>query len=795
MHEKLGVSLRVFARHPAFSAAVVLSLAIGISSAAGTFAIVESAHYGALPFANAPRLEHVYLGRRSHPDERRWEVPTSVMRALESPDSPIEALAAYQMTPIRVRHDDRSASTWGHLVTDNLPAVLGARAALGRLFDSAQVSNAPVVVLSYDFWQSEFAGDSAVVGKSIEVNGQFRVVVGVVSRATWFPEQSVLWESGFRPTASGARQAGLLALIHAGVPPEAARPRIRSLGAAVLSGETRASRDLVLDSTPLREYLLSGRMTQVLLIMSVIAMLVGLIAAVNYAALILARGIRRRAEIGVRAALGASVPRLAQHIVGESLLLCAMGGTLGAVLAPLVVNRLRAAFGFALPAWLDITLGWRTVVASIILAIVVGVVFGLGPALDVARPALTGFLRGAGNTVSDGAGLARLRSRLVAIQVALATGVLVALGAVLGRSLALTQPSPGFDASAIVRGSVLDSGSMKGAAPAERMNRVFAAARQAPGVAGAAFRELEYLKPSAIAVEADHGPVEADGAGFVWINRVGSGFFDVMRPRLLAGRFPTEDELVRGEPVVVVSRIVASDMYDDRAVGRRFWLNGIGGTALEVIGVVDDVREHGYQADAPYVVFVPLAAGSFGGVASRREIWIRYGTYVPTALTALRPRLSAGQLGGVEVAELEPMIARIQRELASFRRVAAIVLGIFAVAMLLAALGIYGLVAYTAEMRSREFAIREALGATRLHIAARVLRGAVAQSLAGVLAGAVIATLIVEQLNGYQLRITAAAGTSAIALGVVVVTVMIASFGPIISAWRRDLSATLRVNG
>lgn len=786
-------SLRVLARHPWYSASVIFSLAIGISAAAGTFAVVESAGFGRLPFANGDRIEHLYLGRLSRPGDRIWDVPAAVSTAIQAPDSPVEALAAYQLSTFRIRYGDRSTTATGHTVTDGFAQVLGARPELGRLFGPTDVA---AVVLSYDFWQSEFAGDPGVIGKPIQVNGQSRTIVGVVSRATGFPEQSALWQSGLNPNSAAGDRVSILALLRSGTSPDAARARIATIGTAAARESDSRNRGTFIASVPLRDYLTAGRLTNVLLILTVISLLVGVIAAVNFAALMLARGIRRRAEIGVRAALGASVSRLVRELVAESLLMCAVGGALGALLAPLVVGALRAASGDAFPGWMEIAVGWRTIAASVLTAVAIGIIFGLGPAMDIARPALTEFLRGASGTVSDGAGLARLRSRLVAIQVALATGVLVALGALLGESLTLSRPEPGFNPNPIVTGTIVDSGSTKGSAVAERMARVTGAARVTPGVVAAAMRELNYVKPQMVEAGSDRGTVEGEGNGFVWVNRVGNGFFSVLRPRVLAGRLPNDDELARQIPVAVITRTLAQELFDGSAIGRRLWPTSRSGPAYTVVGVIEDIRERGFQADAPKNIYLPIGSRLDGaGVAAGREVWVRYDPYVPTAVATLRGRLSAGQLGGVEVARLESMSVRMNREAAGFRRFAAIVLTIFGVALALAALGIYGLVAYTAEMRARELAIREAIGATRLHIAARVLRGALIQAVIGTAAGAVIATLIVEQLNSYQLKLNAAAGTTAVAFVLVGVAVLAASIGPVAAAWRRDLSATLRVSG
>ncbi len=783
---------RVIAQHPGFAAAVVLSLAIGISCAAGVFAIVESARYGPLPFANGERIEHLYSWSRTRPGERYWGLSPAVAAALAGTNSPVAEVASVRLYTLQVRHDDRTSRPWAAHVTNNFASMLGARAALGRLFDASDAGT-PAVVLSYDYWRSEFASDTSVIGRVIYVLGVPRVVIGVATKGARFAEAQ-LWLSGLVPSA-GQGELIVLAALRPGVPREEARPIIAALGTAAARDGTRRTATMQIASTELREFMLGGSLKSVVLLLTIIAVFVGLLAAVNFAALMLARGIRRRGEIGVRAALGASVSQLARHIIGECVLLCLLGGALGANFAPAVISVLGTGLANALPQWLHIVVGWRTIGASVLLALGIGIVFGLGPAFDIARPALASFLRSASGTTSDAGRLAHTRSRLVAIQVALATGVLIALGSIVGRALLPGKADPGFDYAPVVRGYLRDSDNpSRRLTLGRKMENVLFEARQTPGVAAAGYREEQYLKPNAVSgVETT---AEDAGLSKVWIQRVGDQFFDVIKPRVVAGRLATDDEIKRGEPVAVITKSLASDLYDGVAVGKSLGFNGRGSRGFTVVGVIDDVHDHPYSVENEGSVFISRASTLLegAGMASGVEIWIRTTTPGPGALRTLRSHLTVARLSGLEVAELDALSNVLRRELESFREVARVFVAIFAVALLLAAFGIYGLAAYTAEMRSREFAIREALGATRAHIAGRVLRGAFVQAAIGLTAGAMLSTLIIEHLNDYQLKLSAAFAASVAAIVVVGLMVLIASIGPVSSAWRRDLSATLRAN-
>ncbi|HUQ79516.1 MAG TPA: ABC transporter permease [Gemmatimonadaceae bacterium] len=782
---------RIIAQHRFFSACVIVSLGVGISSASGVIAIVDSMRYGPLPFRNADQVEHLFGESRLRIGVRNSDVPAIVFRALQAPGTPVEDVAAYAVQSFEVRDREHVFNAWGSRTTANFPQVLGARTALGRAFDSTDAAGMPAVMLSHRYWRSELGSDEGVVGRTIDLDGVAHRIVGVATREWDFPEGVTLWASSLdtRDLETRGRRLMVLAKLKEGADARRARQQIIGIANNAMASLPRRRPNERLSSTSFRGFS-ELRLAGVVFILTIISVFVGFLTAVNFAALVLARGIRRRGEVGVRAALGASVWRLARHIVAESLVLCALGGLVAALLGPSVVAFVRSGFAEMLPVWLTITTSWRSVAASAVLAMLLGMVFALGPALDIARPALAGFLRAASSTVADGAGLARTRSWVVGIQVALATGVLISLGAVMGRSLLSRTPRAGFDYQPLIVSYVSDSG--RAADVAGRLNGLLSTTKETPGVGSAAYLDDRYLDPTTVVAAVGTSLTTAEEAGLdsPWLGRAGEEFFNVMRPRVAQGRLFTRDEESLGAPVAVVSRVVAHVLFDDAAIGKQIRVDD---KPLTIVGVIEDIRLSGYQPDPTAAVFVPMPTRGVDIVGvSTRQMWVRVSGSIGLTARMVQSRGSAIGAGRLRIRAPHSMAASMAEELAGYRSVARLTLAIFGVALALAAIGIYGLVAHTAEMRSRELAIREALGATRIQVATLLLRGALLQALVGAAAGAMIAIIVVDYLSGSRFKLTTTGVASIVAIGVVVLTVLVSSIGPLRTTWRRGLSQTLR---
>ena len=682
----------------------------------------------------------------------------------------------------------------GARVSPNFATVIGSRMLLGRAFGAADIG-VPSAILSYDFWTSKLGSDSSIVGRTIELNDTPTVVTGVAAREWQIPDRVALWTTDASLDDPGVKRRDLETVVlleHPAIDRDRATISTRATAAYYAAKAWRGSirPELTMGSMTLRESL-SGWLSGVVLILTIIAVFIGLLSAVNFAALVLARGIRRRGEIGVRAALGASVGQLSREIVGECLVLCAASGALAAFLAPSFLDIVRGSFGQFLPAWFHIAMSWRSIAGSVVLAVAIGTIFGFGPAFDIARPALVGFLRAASATSSDGGGLARTRSRLVAIQVALATAVLVSLGAVLGKSLLLTRPDSGFAHESVAVGYVLDSANSLSLAKGAQ---VLDGARQTPTVAAAALVGYRYVSSMEVVVDGEmlyDVPFRS-----VSVNRTSTDFFTVTRPRLLTGRLPTLEEETRGAPVIVVTRALVEDLFSGRsAVGRRLRIPSYPNQPLTIVGVIEQIRLHPFGGSDMPTIYVPAAVrgAPSADVPQMTELWVRSSGSITETTRALMLRAMQRKFGFGRLVELESVTASLDRDYRTFRGLLRFVAGVFFIALGLAALGIYGLVAYTAEMRARELAIREAVGASRVHVSGLVLKAAVIQGAIGVAVGAVLATGIIGWLNHFDLKLQAIAGATAASMLIVGATILVSSIGPLYATWKRDLAQMLRV--
>ncbi len=269
-----------------------------------------------------------------------------------------------------------------------------------------------------------------------------------------------------------------------------------------------------------------------------------------------------------------------------------------------------------------------------------------------------------------------------------------------------------------------------------------------------------------------------------------------MRPQLNAGRLTTRDEATSGAPVVVVTRDIADHLFAGQsAVGRRLRIPTHPDQPLTIIGVVEQFNVHPYMGSETPTVFVSPAVR--GGRAStsrdRTELWLRSSGNPDATARAVQLLAAQHRFGRVQLVETRSVVASLDHDYLTFRGLVRFVMGVFGIALGLAALGIYGLVAYTAEMRARELAIREAIGASRMNVAVLVLRGAIIQGASGVAAGALLATLTIGYLNSFALRLHAIAGATTLSIVLVATTILLSSFGPLRSIWKRNLSAVLRV--
>ncbi|HEU4631989.1 MAG TPA: ABC transporter permease [Gemmatimonadaceae bacterium] len=728
-------ALRVLRRSPGFTLVAALSIALGVAANAAVFSVVNALLLRPIPGTTAPRLVRVYVNHHSPFDWRDLDWFRSRARSFEA--------IVGERTAAMVMQVDGGATERVRVgfVTSGFFDALGTRMTLGHRLGAGTGDDRdapPAVVLSHRLWERRFGADPAIVGRTIRLAGHPVTVVGVAgpyftsSVVGWIPD---LWAPvGLTPLLGDAALEDVNSLyttarLRPGVTRDAAEAELRVLTARLAQTDTAryARFGVRLDHVRGVNAELRAPVAAAAGFLMVLVALVLLIACANVANLLLGRAAARRTEIGVRLAIGAGRWRLVRQLLTESLVLAVVGGALGFA-GSLLVTRLLAA---AVPAEAQLEASFfapdgRVLLFTGALTLATALLFGLVPALRASSPRLAPLLR---RDVPSGG---RQRSRLVAAQAALCV-VLLAVASLFVRSLASVRGlDPGFRADGVI--DVPVDASLAGvddAAQRQLFTQLVERAAALPGVRSATLAAIVPLSGSNMETRVlPEGMTVASrfDAPRTYFNVVGPGYFETLALPLRAGRGFLATDGPDAPRVAVVSETAARRWWPgERAVGKRFRWGGVDGAEVTVVGVARDANHKMPGEDPLPFVYLPHAQEFRGEMvlqlraaspppALRDAIWATLRELVPTLppppVRAMREDMAITQLP-----------VRLGAELA----------GAFGlVALLLAAVGIYGVTAYSVERRTREIGIRSALGATRQ----RVVRMVVMESLRTVLGGA-----------------------------------------------------------
>jgi predicted permease len=754
----LGTATRAFRRTPGFAAAAILTLAIGTGATAAVFTLVNAVLLRPLPFADPERVGIVWsLGPSG---DRTWlSVPE-----LEELQREVPALgAAAGLTDLRptLIQDGRGHEVQALAVSHGFFAMLGVIPSRGRGFNAGDEREgaAPVVILSDDVWRSRFGADASMIGRRIRLNDRDYEVIGVLPSAfsllpasTVMPDDVDVWlplEPHLPARDRTIRFLHVLARLHPDVTFAQAGEQLRSYGTRVTGSFGAAYRGGAWQFTvvPFADDVLKSARTSLSLIFGLVV-LVLVIACANVANLLLARGEARRADLSVRAALGAGPARLAGELLAEALVLAVAGNVLGLLLAAIAPPLLRAWDASALPRLEDARVDLRVVAFMGLVILSCTAVVAFAPLAERARlrslnAALAG--RSGGRTRRS----ARAGSMLVVIQTALATTVLITTFFLMATLVQLQRADLGFATERLLTARIgLGPQSAASADPPQFFDAAIAAVERLSGVVNAAAITQLPLSGSMLGSSflLEPGPdsrrIEADLRGIT------PDYFEVAGVRMVRGRAFNEHDTPNGAAVAIVDEAFAQRLGSNgEVIGRRIrWLRAPD-LDVEIVGVAGSVRHRGPAAAVRETVYRPHWQ------YARASMFLVARTTTDPSIAAAGVRTAIAAVDATQpVADVLTMSERLDASVRRMRTILLLASTLSALALGLAIVGLYGVLSFGVAQRRREFGVRLSLGASRGAVRAMILKEGLTLTAIGVTAGVagaiVIATMIRSALHG-----------------------------------------------
>ena len=749
--QDIRYAVRMLAKSPGFTAVVVLTLALGIGANTAIFSVVNGVLLTPLPYKDPSRLVVVWESKGT--SNHNVVNPANYMDWHDRATS-FSGLALMSWRSLTFA-GDQAEEVQGRAVTPDFFGVVGATPLLGRTFnaDESRPNSPRVIVLSEGLWRRRFGADRAIVERAVPVAGGTARVVGVMPSS--FRPMPLGHEEYWEPMAldwSNRARAGRYAMalgrLKTGVTVERAQTDMSRIARQLESDYPDFDTGWGATVVPLMEQVVGGSRRTILIVLGAVS-LVLLIACANVANLMLARAASRERELAVRAALGAPRWRLVRQALVESVMLALAGGAAGALLASWGVHLLVRAAPPEVPRIADIRLDLTVLAVTALVSMAAGVLFGLPAALSRSDAAIQD-LHAVTTRTTAGVPAARLRGALVIAQMSLAIVLLVGAGLLVRSLRQLIAVDPGFDPANISavtitlpRATYPDS--LRRVALYERLlERV----RNMPAVQSAGIISWLPMTPgnSVTSLTVVGGPEPAPGeAPAAAIRLVDPGYFDAMRIPIKRGRSLATSDRIGSAPVAVISEAMAHQLWPgEDPIGQHVKVEWWHPTAsVEIVGVVADSRHDGLDAAFEPTLFYPFAQES---QQSSMSLVLR--SKLPPATLTRMVRAAVSEMDkGVPVADAVTMYHHIAETMAD-RRYPAFVLGLFAaLALVLAAVGIYGVLSYTVGQRTREIGVRVALGARPGDVLRTVVGSGLRLTLIGVALGGVAAGLAAGALG------------------------------------------------
>jgi putative ABC transport system permease protein len=802
----------MLAKAPAFTAIAILTLALGIGANTALFSVINSVLLAPLPFPQADRLMALFSRRIafttasiSYPNFLDWQRNNRTF----------ESLACYRPDDFNLTGAGQAEHILGEMVSADFFSTLGLKPASGRWFTEAedQRGGAPVAVISAGLWKRKFGSAANIVNGRMTLNGTDYTIVGVMPasfqlRLQNFPadvevyvpvaqfSDPTFWDrsSGYSTKAIGRLKPGVTV--------EQARADMDSVAQQLAAAYPVADKDTGITVMTLKDSMVAEIRPFLLLLMAAVGFVL-LIACVNVANLSLARAMGRSREFAIRTALGAGTKRVLRQLLTESVLLAAAGGALGLLLAVWGKTGALSLVSDSLPRAQEVSLDWRVLLFTFAISILSGILFGLAPAIRTIRPNVQKALKESGRGFTGGKH--RAQGLFVAVELSMAVVLLIGAGLMLRSLSNLWGSSPGFDPNHVLVFEISLPPKLASADPDAVRAQLTEAHRRIAGISGVeSVSELRGSLPMGsdsedpFWIEGKPKPVSENDQNWAIWSEVEPEYLTAMNIGLKEGRFFSHQDSSTTPHVAVIDEDFAKKFFPgEDPVGKTFTDDYLGST--QIVGVVGHVKQWGLDDNKIamhaefYVPFAQLPGKSMPDVTRRTTVVMRVKgdpeSYVEKARRELADMNSETILFSPKT-----MMNMVYSESVLAQRFSMTLLGVFAgMALVLASVGIYGVLSYIVGQRTREIGIRIALGARRSHVLRWVMVEGAQMAVVGVVVGVVAALGLTRLMAGLLYGVSAVdPATFACVAGVLLIVALVACYIPAYRAMRVDPIVVLR---
>ncbi|MGA9771425.1 MAG: ABC transporter permease [Blastocatellia bacterium] len=744
--QDLRFGARMLLKHPGFTLIAALTLALGIGANTAIFSVVNSLLLRPLPFSEPDKLVQIW---EANVKRGRSEMPASFPNFADWRDQNhvFEQVVAYTDGSFNLTGTGESERIRSALVSPAFFSTLGINPILGRVFLPEEDKKNKVfsVVMGQRLWQRRFDSDPNIVGKSINLNGDSFTVVGVIAQNAHLPLLPVdieLWvpvSHGFSFTERGAHYLQVLARLKLEVTIQQAQSEMDSIANSLAEHYPDSNTNFGIRLVPLQQQIVGDFKTALLVLLGAVVFVL-LIASANVANMLLARAATRQKEIAIRMALGAGRARLIRQLLTESMLLAFAGGLVGLLLALWGIDLLVAFSPFDIPRVKEVAIDGRVLGFTLGVSILTGIIFGFAPALQASRPDLNETLKEGGRSASGGIGRQRVRSLLVVAEIALSLVLLVGAGLLMRSFIKLQSVNPGFDSRNVLTMQLDLSGPnyKTGTQVIAFHNLLLERIKALPGIESASTRSYTPVASDApfayLSFAIEGVPIDIANRSVAYYNAVSTDYFQTMGIPVLKGRQFDEHDVRKAQNVAMVNETAARRFFpDEDPIGKRVSFNDENPTEQDwatIIGVVKDTKPRALDGESVAEMYMPYDQQPELGMS----LMIRTTNKPETMASAVRSELQA--LDGNQPVYSIRTLDSVLSESVATPRFRTFLLGAFAaVALILAVVGIYGVISYSVAQRTHEIGIRMALGAEARNIFKLVIGQGMLLTAIGVMIG------------------------------------------------------------